>query len=71
MGQDNGTSQPSKQAFRRDPRLYQIASLAALLLYGLICLRFGISIWQVILTLGTAQLTAEERREEVVSALVG
>ena len=35
MGQDNGTAQPNNPAFWRDPRLYQIASLSTLLLYGL------------------------------------
>ena len=43
-------------AIWRDPRLYQIASLSALLLYGLLVLQFEISIWQIIVTLITAQL---------------
>ncbi|MDH5669363.1 MAG: RnfABCDGE type electron transport complex subunit D [Nitrospira sp.] len=42
---------------RRDPRLYQIASLSTLLLYGLLVLRFEISIRQIIVTLTAAQLT--------------
>ncbi len=50
MEQDNSTT-------RRDPRLYQIASLSTLLFYGLFFLRFDISIWQIVVTLGTAQLT--------------
>jgi enediyne biosynthesis protein E5 len=57
MGQDNGTSPTDKASFWRDPRLYQISSLSALLLYGLIFLRFDVSIWQIALTLGTALLT--------------
>jgi enediyne biosynthesis protein E5 len=57
MGQDNPTDQTTKPAFWHDPRLYQIASLSTLLLYGLFFLRFDISIWQVIITLGVAQLT--------------
>lgn len=55
-----GTTQrhepPNKPAFWCDPRLYQIVSLSTLLLYGLLFLHFDISIWQIILTLGTAQL---------------
>ena len=42
---------------RRDPRLYQIASLSILLLYGLLFLHFDVSIWQIAITLGAAQLT--------------
>ena len=40
-----------------DPRLYQIASLAALLLYGLFWLHFEVSIWQIAITLGIALLS--------------
>jgi Na+-transporting NADH:ubiquinone oxidoreductase subunit NqrB len=40
-----------------DPRLYQIASLGALLLYGLLQLQFDLSLWQIAVTLGTALLT--------------
>jgi hypothetical protein len=40
-----------------DPRLYQIASLSALLLYGLIWLRFDVSAWQIAVTLVAALLT--------------
>lgn len=57
MGQDNGTSQPNKPAFWQDPRLYQIASLSTLLLYGLFWLQFDVSIWQIAITLSAAQLT--------------
>ena len=57
MGQDNGTSQPSHPVSWRDPRLYQIVSLSTLLLYGLVWLHFDVSIWQIAVTLGVAQLT--------------
>lgn len=57
MRQDNGTVQPNKPALWCDPRLYQIASLLTLLLYGLLFLHFDVSIWQIVVTLGTAQLT--------------
>ncbi|MDP3595695.1 MAG: hypothetical protein Q8S75_01715, partial [Nitrospirota bacterium] len=40
-----------------DPRLYQIASLSTLLLYGLLWLHFDVSPWQIVVTLGTALLT--------------
>ena len=40
-----------------DPRLYQIASLSTLLLYGLGWLHFEVSPWQIALTIGTALLT--------------
>jgi hypothetical protein len=56
MGQDNGTSQPSEPSVWRDPRVYQIASLSTLLLYGLLVLHFNISIWQIVITISTAQL---------------
>jgi Na+-transporting NADH:ubiquinone oxidoreductase subunit NqrB len=41
----------------RDPRLYQIAVLAALLLYGVLCLDFEVSAPQAALLLGVALLT--------------
>jgi Na+-transporting NADH:ubiquinone oxidoreductase subunit NqrB len=53
----NNTGQPNKPAFWRDPRLYQIIGLSTLLIYGLIWLNFDVSIWQIFITLGTAQLT--------------
>lgn len=56
MEKDTSTGQPNKSAFWRDPRLYQIATLSTLLLYGLLLLHFDISIWQVVITIGTAQL---------------
>jgi len=40
-----------------DPRLYQIASLSTLLLYGVIWLHFDISVIQIAVTLATALLT--------------
>jgi Na+-transporting NADH:ubiquinone oxidoreductase subunit NqrB len=40
-----------------DPRLYQIASLGTLLLYGLVWLHFDVSVLQIALTIGTALLT--------------
>ena len=56
MGHDTNTSERNP-AFWRDPRLYQIASLSTLLLYGLSWLQFDISIRQIVITLGIAQLT--------------
>ena len=55
MGHDNDICHPEKPAFWHDPRLYQIASLSTLLLYGLIWLRFDVSIWHVVVTLTVAQ----------------
>lgn len=40
-----------------DPRLYQIASLGTLLLYGLFRLDFDVTLLQIVITLGTALLT--------------
>lgn len=40
-----------------DPRLYQIASLSALLLYGVIWLHFDLSVTQIAVTVGMALLT--------------
>jgi hypothetical protein len=40
-----------------DPRLYQIASLGTLLLYGLFWIRFDVPVPQIALTFGTALLT--------------
>lgn len=57
MGRDNSKSQPSNPASWRDPRLYQIASLSTLLLYGLLWLHFDVSVGQIAITLGTALLT--------------
>ena len=57
MGQDSGQSQPSVPVNWRDPRLYQIASLSTLLLYGLLWLHFDLSLMQIAITLGAALLT--------------
>ena len=45
------------QLLALDPRLYQIASLSTLLLYGLIWLRFDIPATQIAVTIGAALLT--------------
>ncbi len=57
MGQGNEKSQSTKPSIWRDPRLYQIASLSTLLLYGLLWLHFDVSPWQIAITIGTALLT--------------
>lgn len=46
-----------KQISALDPRLYQIASLSTLLLYGLGWLHFDVSVTQTAVTIGTALLT--------------
>lgn len=45
------------QLASRDPRLYQIASLSTLLIYGLVWLHFDVSASQIAVTIGTALLT--------------
>lgn len=45
------------QLLALDPRLYQIASLSTLLLYGLIWLRFDVSLIQIAITIGATLLT--------------
>ncbi|NOS76861.1 MAG: hypothetical protein HOP35_02840 [Nitrospira sp.] len=57
MEQGNGKNQLTQPAIWHDPRLYQIASLSTLLLYGLIWLHFDISVIQIAVTLGAALLT--------------
>ncbi|MDH4080732.1 MAG: RnfABCDGE type electron transport complex subunit D [Nitrospira sp.] len=57
MGHYNDPCQPIKPSSWGDPRLYQIASLSTLLIYGLVFLHFDASIFQIVVTLGTAQLT--------------
>jgi len=57
MGHENSTNKATKAVFWSDPRLYQIASLSTLLLYGLLWLHFDTSLWQIALTISTAQLT--------------
>jgi hypothetical protein len=56
MGPDR-ENQPKQSSFRSDPRLYQIASLATLLLYGFLALHFDLSPWQIAVTIGIALLT--------------
>jgi enediyne biosynthesis protein E5 len=57
MEQASEKPQPNQAAKQLDPRLYQIASLSTLLLYGLLWLNFDISLWQIAITLGAALLT--------------
>jgi Na+-translocating ferredoxin:NAD+ oxidoreductase RnfD subunit len=57
MEQGNSETQPDKAARKFDPRLYQIASLGTLLLYGLLGLHFDVSVPQVAVTFGMALLT--------------
>lgn len=56
---EQGQDKPQSKHTRHwhDPRLYQIASLGILLLYGLCWLGFDLSIWQIGITIGTALLT--------------
>lgn len=56
MGHDKDTYQPIRPSLWCDPRLYQIASLSTLLIYGLFFLHFDLPVLQVIVTLVTAQL---------------
>ena len=56
MKQDKNTDIRTPSLWR-DPRLYQIVSLSALLVYGLLFLHFDISFRQILVTLGAAQLT--------------
>src|SRR5262249_22053863 len=57
MEQGDRETQRDKVTRKADPRLYQIASLLSLLLYGLIWLHFDVSIPQIVLTLAAALLT--------------
>ncbi len=57
MEQRHTSPEPDTSAYRHDPRVYQIASLSTLLLYGLCWLHFDLSIWQIAVTIGTALLT--------------
>jgi enediyne biosynthesis protein E5 len=57
MGQASQRTRPDQAFTQLDPRLYQIASLSILLLYGLLWLHFDVSPWQIAITLGTALLT--------------
>ena len=57
MGQDSSGHEGTSSGSWGDPRLYQIASLSTLLVYGLLFLHFDIAIWHIAITLGTALLT--------------
>ncbi|WP_455378364.1 RnfABCDGE type electron transport complex subunit D [Petrachloros mirabilis] len=57
MGHITETAQSAHKINWHDPRLYQIASLFTLLLYGLLFLHFDVSLWQIAVTIGAAQLT--------------
>ncbi len=57
MEQHHARPEPDATAYRHDPRVYQIASLSTLLLYGLCWLHFDLSIWQIAVTIGTALFT--------------
>ena len=57
MKQHHTRPEPDASAHRPDPRVYQIASLSTLLLYGLCWLHFDLSIWQIAVTIGTALFT--------------
>ena len=57
MEQHHTRPEPDASAYRHDPRVYQIASLSTLLLYGLCWLHFDLSIWQIAVTIGTALFT--------------
>lgn len=57
MEQASEKPQQTLTSKRIDPRLYQIASLSTLLLYGLFWLHFDVSAWQIVVTLATALLT--------------
>ena len=56
MEQTSQKSRPGQVLTQLDPRLYQIASLSILLLYGLLWLHFDVSILQITITLGVALL---------------
>ncbi len=57
MEQHHTRPEPDASAYRSDPRVYQIASLSTLLVYGLCWLNFDLSIRQIAVTIGTALLT--------------
>ena len=57
MEQPHDKPQPDTSVNRRDPRLYQIACLGALLVYGLGWRSFDVSPAQIVLTLGVALAT--------------
>ena len=53
-----------------DPRLYQIASLGTLLLFGLLWLHFDVSLLQIVVTFGAALLTQYAGTRLAQAALV-
>ncbi|WP_455243995.1 RnfABCDGE type electron transport complex subunit D [Petrachloros mirabilis] len=57
MAQNTEIAQSAHKINWRDPRLYQIVSLFTLLIYGLLFLHFDVSLWQIAVTIGAAQLT--------------
>ncbi len=57
MNVDSLVARLKTQFSSLDPRLYQIASLSTLLLYGLVWLDFDVSMLQIAITLGAALLT--------------
>ncbi len=57
MGEHKGIGQSNTLFLWQDPRLYQIVSLSTLFLYGFFFPHFDTSIWQILITLGVAQLT--------------
>ncbi|MBX3235575.1 MAG: RnfABCDGE type electron transport complex subunit D [Nitrospiraceae bacterium] len=57
MGYADEKTETGKLSYWQDPRLYQIASLSTLLTYGLFRLDFGLSTWQIVITISTALLT--------------
>ena len=57
MEQGQDRPQSRQVSYWHDPRLYQIASLGTLLLYGLLWLHFDVSGWQIVVTIGTALFT--------------
>jgi hypothetical protein len=60
MGPDR-ENQPKQSSLRSDPRLYQIGSL-----YGLLFLRFDVSIWRTIVTLAEAQFPEDLMFQETM-----
>jgi len=71
MEQIHDIAQPKSSANWQDPRLYQIASLASLLFYGLFWLRFDVTAWQIAATIGTrvAKLPFFDPKSALISSL--
>ena len=70
MEQSDYRTKPDQITRRFDPHLYQIASLSTLLLYGLLWLRFDVSLLQIAVTIGRALLTQYVRNAILPSAIV-